>query len=471
MSSSWQAASGWLRAARERRVRRLAHQQQRQLLDPRQARLSAGALIFWVWLVALPLVGLRHASELVAWLGAAGIAVFASVYVRLVERCLTDRGRLAIRVLMLGCLVAIAVAGSSGQLTSWGVLFSLSSIAAAVALPDGGPALAGIVAIAGASAGLDIAHGAGVGASDQWGVFIAGFVVWILRRFFAVISDLQRAREELATFAVTQERLRFARDLHDLLGHTLSLVVVKAEVVRRLATRDPNAAADEAGDIESIGRQALSEIRQAVTGYREQGLTAELDGARRTLAAADIDAVVRTEGPPVPPEIDTMLGWVVREAITNVIRHSAASNCTIVVQRGVDRATVEIEDDGHGVPTGRDSVGGNGLCGLGERVESCGGTLVLISGSTTVLSVGRTVRTGMTGLGEALASRIGADTLTGAMTGKAAAVKGAGAGLMTRVAGGVGGGALSDRLAGRSGCRLVVDVPVAGVGVPERAAQ
>ena len=128
----------------------------------------------------------------------------------------------------------------------------------------------------------------------------------------------------MARSAVEKERLRFSRDLHDLLGHTLSVIVVKSEAARRLAPRDMDAAIVQITDIESVGRQALTEIREAVTGYREGSLATELDRAAIGLTAAGIEPVVRQSGPPLEPQTEALLGWVVREAVTNAVRHSGA---------------------------------------------------------------------------------------------------------------------------------------------------
>nr|WP_277819980.1 histidine kinase [Actinomadura sp. RB99] len=216
---------------------------------------------------------------------------------------------------------------------------------------------------------------------------------------------LRAAREELAKAAVEQERLRFSRDLHDLLGHTLSVMVVKAQAVRLVAERDPAVAAEQAADIEKVGRQALGEVRQAVSGYRGRGLAEELDAAVTALADAGVDPAVRRAGPPLPPEPDALLGWAVREGVTNVIRHSGARSCAITIRNDGGSATVEISDDGTGpgrnavteavgaahAATGRDGgdgdrsraetpglslgSGGHGLRGLAERMEAAGGTL------------------------------------------------------------------------------------------------
>ncbi|MBD3137187.1 hypothetical protein IEI92_13070 [Microbispora bryophytorum] len=193
-----------------------------------------------------------------------------------------------------------------------------------------------------------------------------------------VIEELGRTREKLAVAAVSAERLRFSRDLHDLLGHTLSMVVVKAEAVRRLAPRDTEAAMRHAADIEAIGRQALTEVREAVTGYRDASLAFELDSARAALATAGVDCVVKESGPALSRETDMLLSWVVREGITNVVRHSGARRCVITLRRDRDPVLVEITDDGPGDDGAGGAAGeedGSGLRGLRERLAAAGGRL------------------------------------------------------------------------------------------------
>jgi two-component system sensor histidine kinase DesK len=206
--------------------------------------------------------------------------------------------------------------------------------------------------------------------------FMSGLLVYVVKQMNLLIDQLRATQAELAQAAVAEERLRFSRDLHDLLGHTLSLVVVKAEVVRRLIARDPVTAEREAGDIETIGRRALVEVREAVTGYRDRSFAAELDGARSALADAGIAVTVRETGDPLPAVADDVFGWAVREGVTNVIRHSQAQNCEIEVRREACRATLEIRDDGVGAVAGADAVapdGHDGRSGLSYRLGSGAG--------------------------------------------------------------------------------------------------
>jgi two-component system sensor histidine kinase DesK len=204
---------------------------------------------------------------------------------------------------------------------------------------------------------------------------LASLLVGVVRQLFRVVAELKATRDALAVAAVADERLRFARDLHDLLGHTLSVIVVKAEAVRRLAERDPSAAAAQAADIEQVGRRALVEIREAVTGYREAGLTAELSRAKGALTAAGITADVLRTADPLPDSADRLLAWVVREATTNVLRHSHATRCEIAVSTTPTAATVTVHDDGDFPADAPPPTPGNGLSGLIERLRAAGGTL------------------------------------------------------------------------------------------------
>jgi two-component system, NarL family, sensor histidine kinase DesK len=204
-----------------------------------------------------------------------------------------------------------------------------------------------------------------------YGTFVSGLVITMILRLFAAIRELRQTREELARTAVSEERLRFARDLHDLLGHTLSVMVIKAQAVRKLIPRDGVIAAEQAADIETIGRDALRQVRLAVSGYRGRGLAAEIDGARTALRDAGIDLLVHQAGTPLPEETGALLGWVVREGVTNVIRHSGAGHCEISVTGGA-HTVLSIRDDGRGGAP----VKGNGLHGLTERVGGAGGRLV-----------------------------------------------------------------------------------------------
>ena len=184
-------------------------------------------------------------------------------------------------------------------------------------------------------------------------------------------QQLSQAREQIARLAVGEERLRFARDLHDLLGHSLSVIALKSELAGRLIKTTPGLAAHEIEDIEKVARDALREVREAVTGYRQPTLAAELAGAHEALTAAGIDYRVDQDHVPLPPAVEAVMAWTVREGVTNVMRHSQAKRCSVRIINKDGRATVEVIDDGRGgMPKP-----GSGLRGLEERVRERGGTL------------------------------------------------------------------------------------------------
>jgi two-component system sensor histidine kinase DesK len=233
---------------------------------------------------------------------------------------------------------------------------------------------AGIVGAAGVAFAQSLLLGASVGtaASVTLTTFAIGLMMVAFRRARVLVDQLRAARGEVARLAATEERLRIARDLHDLLGHSLSLIVLKSELARRLGERDPAGVTREIADIESVARQALADVREAVSGYRQRTLTDELDSARAVLGTAGVDAVVRTSGGPLPDQLDGLFGWAVREAATNVVRHARATRCEITVTNGGGRAGLEVVDNGRGSAR---YVPGNGLLGLAERIEAAGGTV------------------------------------------------------------------------------------------------
>jgi len=317
-----------------------------------------------------------------AWAAGTGLAAFAVLYVAAVWlRFGACRQRAAlVAVIGLGVLTVTMTAAFGGNMFA---LFPLLSITCGVVVPwtERQPPLPLLVVAGVSCAGAVIAWARHAPGGDIWSVLygsvLAGGIVAVMIQLVAVIRQLQQTRQELAHAAVDEERLRFARDLHDLLGHSLSVMVVKAQAVRKLAPRDPGLAAEQAADIEAVGRQALTEVREAVTGYRGRGLARELEAARTALADAGLTAVINQDGHPIPAEADALLGWVIREGVTNVIRHSGGHRCEIDVRHVGGAATVEIRDDGgpDSDPAARPLSGGHGLRGLAERAAAAGGTL------------------------------------------------------------------------------------------------
>ena len=201
----------------------------------------------------------------------------------------------------------------------------------------------------------------------------------VVSRLVVMVRELYEARQEIARLAVSEERLRFARDLHDLLGHSLSSITLKSELAGRLLAdaRERPRAAKEVRDIQAIARGALREVREAVSGYRQPTLGEELVGAREILEAAGIECRIEDGVGPLPKPVEAVLAWTVREGVTNVIRHSHASRCEIRLARKEATVYAEVVDDGWGLsPAGSindGSAGGSGLSGLAERVATFDG--------------------------------------------------------------------------------------------------
>ena len=202
------------------------------------------------------------------------------------------------------------------------------------------------------------------------GLDIIGFV-----RLSQALRELHTAREDLARQAVMEERLRMARDLHDLLGHTLSLITLKSELAGRLLEKEPHTASQEVHEIERVARQALREVREAVAGYRQPTLRSELDGARQILEAAGVVCTVEYAVQSLPPITDTILAWAVREGVTNVIRHSRAQHCLIRITSTDEFVRAEVINDGHPRDENSKVQPGSGLSGLTERVAGVGGRI------------------------------------------------------------------------------------------------
>ena len=194
-------------------------------------------------------------------------------------------------------------------------------------------------------------------------------------RLADALRELHAARGELARQAVTEERLRLARDLHDLLGHTLSLIILKSELAGRLLDREPARASREIHEIEREARRALREVREAVAGYRQPTLHSELAGARQMLEAAGITCVVEHISGVLPPAVDAVLAWTVREGVTNVIRHSRARVCTIRVGSEDGKVWAEVINDGYQEKEQASAPAriGSGLSGLAERITAYDG--------------------------------------------------------------------------------------------------
>lgn len=269
----------------------------------------------------------------------------------------------------------------------WVALFYFASTSASRLLPERRAQLA--IAVT----GLVSAACIGWSTADAGGAVIEGFSIAMIGFLIYSVGALQRAnqsleaaRHELARLAVADERARIARDLHDTLGHSLSLITLKSELAGRLLPDDPERARAEIGDVERVARESMTAVRETIGGFRQPTLSAELSGVADALRAAGIDARFETEELPLEPVADALMAWTVREGVTNVMRHSGATTCLIRIGQAGSQVYAEVVDDGGGRTDPTDRMGGTGggggddgpgygLRGLAERVASLGGAL------------------------------------------------------------------------------------------------
>jgi two-component system, NarL family, sensor histidine kinase DesK len=196
-------------------------------------------------------------------------------------------------------------------------------------------------------------------------------------------ATLRMAQEEIERLAKTAERERIARDMHDILGHSLSLIVLKSELAGRLLGSQPARAAIEIAEVETAARKALAEVRKTITGYRSEGFASELIRAAEILETAGVRFNRPAKAPYLTPRHEATLSLVLREAVTNIVRHAGASECSIEVSTAEDRTQLVIADDGRGDIRQE----GNGLRGMRERVRELGGSLSLESNRGTRLQI------------------------------------------------------------------------------------
>jgi two-component system, NarL family, sensor histidine kinase DesK len=343
---------------------------ERVFFQPRSARWRLGSGI-WLVFLADSFVSVVQADQ--PWqlrsLALGGLLVFCIAYVFIVPVMMAPRVSATKRRLFV--LWAFGVASSILPITGQHGLSVYVFVAViAIMLLETREALAVVAFLLVLAPLLQVAV-------DSWenSVWIDLPIATASAAVFGLSSVIKRNRSlaeahlELKALAVEQERARFARDLHDLLGHSLTVITVKSELARRVMDSDPRRAAAEVADIERLSREALADVRATVAGYREVTLAAEVSSARSTLEAAGIAAELPGALDEVPGERRELFGWVVREGVTNVVRHSRAQR----VRVAVSPTTVEVVDDGTGCV---DIVAsGHGLQGLRERLAEVGGRL------------------------------------------------------------------------------------------------
>jgi two-component system, NarL family, sensor histidine kinase DesK len=213
-------------------------------------------------------------------------------------------------------------------------------------------------------------------------VVVGGTNIYFAQRT-RMYYQLKKANEEIEHLAKIAERERIARDLHDVLGHTLSVIILKSELAGKLIDRDPQQAKAEMADVEKTSRKALAEVRTTIRGYRSYSLEAEIKQARATLETAGVKVRSESADVSLSPVQESVVALVVREAVTNVVRHAGARNCLLRLTPVNGSCRFEIQDDGRGGGT----VEGNGLRGMRERIEALGGTLQRETKSGTRLTI------------------------------------------------------------------------------------
>ncbi len=375
-----------------------------ELVAPRGRWSRVGWLFAAIWLVYLaqPIGKLWSDPNLARrYLGLADLIAFAALFV---VTFAAARFLRASRNWRISRRISVAVLAAESVLVglayvalgpSAGGLLIYVSVMAVFLLPTR-PGWAAVGVFVAVSLIVPWAHGWTVDGTMAFQIFVSALAAWGVSHVIQRNAQLVEARNEITRLALAEQRHQFARDLHDILGHSLTVVAVKAELAG-LTSLDPQRAETEIADVERIARQALADVRAAAAGYREVTLAGELASARTALAAAGIEADLPDQGiSSIPQPRQELFGWAVREGVTNVVRHSGASRCRV----RVTASQIEIGDDGCGPPApadgtvnragacdgwpadhlealagGRGPASGHGLTGLRERAASAGATV------------------------------------------------------------------------------------------------
>ncbi|WP_436759550.1 sensor histidine kinase [Streptosporangium sp. V21-05] len=362
--------------------------------------LSMGLVLAWIGpLGSLGTVGEQSRLPLLA-VGVPGLVIFSVLYVRILQAAVAGTGARG-EIVASAVVAVILMLTQDGEPWSWGLLGPAWASGAALLLSRSATVVVTVATVVvslllappiadSAFANTFLAPYQSVFPSIGAYVGVAVAASWANRFqlwFWQVVRDAEEGREAQARLAVTEERLRFSRDLHDLVGHSLSAIAVKSEVAAKLSGVDAARAAGEMDEVRALARQTLREIRAAVRGYRTVDLVAELRAMTAVLEAGGIRCRLETPRDQVPEGASTLLAWVVREGTTNVLRHSSATECRIAItvhegcavltmtNDGVKRAGAVNGAFGTDGADGADSRGGTGLLGLSERVAAIGGTV------------------------------------------------------------------------------------------------
>jgi two-component system, NarL family, sensor histidine kinase DesK len=334
----------------------------------------------WMFYLLNPLeAGWEKRDSAVGWVGIVATVLFAVIYLGafLVLRWrrppgtpfrVTPHTAIGVSAVVAEVVLAIAICLAVGQAgTATAVYIAVLSM---ICLPSAWAWTVAVVAAGSTYAATLVVPGWEADRGILFGTLVAALAIWGISQAINRSIEVLAVREENARLALEDERNRFARDLHDILGHSLTVITVKAELAQRLFDVDPARARAEVADLERLSRDALADVRRAVDGYRELTLPGELARARTALEAAEIEARLPNSTDDVPSALRELFAWTIREGVTNVVRHSRASTCTVTLTS----TSAEVADDGRG--TGGSVVAGNGLHGLRERAAAVGATVV-----------------------------------------------------------------------------------------------
>lgn len=362
---SLEGVTGWARV-------RLA------LASPGAKRWYPGALIsqlFAIGFMLVPLVVSLPTPESLLWsLGIVGYGVLFTFSFPLSTALPRGWQWIPPAVLLLISLAFAPVLGVN--ITG---LWTYVAVSGALCLGGGGRAMIAVLGLAALAFATNLVFGsADPSAAPSWTIPLViasvGTLMAAFSRNLQTLGMLRATQKELATVAVEEERNRVARDMHDILGHSLSAIALKADLAATLSERDPVAAAAEIREVQTLARTTLSDMRAVVSGYRRVRIASELASLRTLLPAAGITAHLPTTTDEVPERNRELFGWALREAATNVIRHAGARNCWVTLAPG----RITVEDDGVGPsPRGEQDPSGTGLHGLAERAADAGGALTI----------------------------------------------------------------------------------------------
>jgi two-component system sensor histidine kinase DesK len=344
-----------------------------------------------VWLLYLigPVVDLftGHYSALYTWGGLAIIGLFSAIYLILVPNWPRPYPYTLPGLAVLAALATVAcvIYGGMGAVALWIFMSSASGLLVTNRRWAVRAVTACIVCYVIFSATSHVTRTDFL--SNLLPVLFIGFAMIGLRRQVQLTTELERAREEVAQLAASEERLRLARDMHDLTGQSLSMITLKSELAARLLGRLPGSAErdrvqDEIEQVAAVSRQTLRDIREAISGYRRPTLAVEIITARTALASAGIAARDEPDlmvlSGTFGQEAEAALAWCLREAVTNVVRHSGAQNCYISLTSRAGTMSLTVRDDGTGLTAAAAPLPtGSGLHGMSERLSAVGGTLEL----------------------------------------------------------------------------------------------